>query len=112
MANCGPNDTPLEGTWAGLQLEVASWRVWCWVQGAGASWLACYSSEAYEWRDVPDSVLAVVVYHDGDRKTFMWFVDVYPPPPGTRGEVKQGVQIGEVHGPEWAAIKARIKAEA
>lgn len=105
--NCGPGGTWLEGTWD-LQLGVLSWCVWCWVAGE----LVSFTSDVHSWAELPDAVLAVCVYHEHGRRTFMWYVDGYPSPPGVGGETKRGVQIGDVHSDEWSAVRDTIKSEA
>ncbi len=105
MANSGPGGTWLSGTWERLQLPVVAWRAWTWEDGE-------LVSRASDWEDVPDAVLAVLVAHPKGRATWMWYVDGYPAPPGEEGPEKAGLQLGEVHGPQWDQVKAQIKLEA
>lgn len=102
MANCGHDGEPLTGGWV-LQLPVESWVAWCLLDGD--------LETVTDWSRV-ENVLAVLVLHPGGYATWMWYVDRYPPPPGVAGEPKAGMQLGEVHGPEWRDMKARIQAEA
>ena len=88
MANSGPNNTWLEGTWDTLHLPVIGWKVWL-ADGTTRD------STNHRWPGVPNRVLGVCVYHERNRKTWMTSVDSYPSPTG-RGPRKRGEQVGEV----------------
>ena len=101
--NCGPDNTPLAGSWEHLQLPVESWVAWCWLND--------HLEAVTTWEQV-DNVLAILVLHPGKYATWMWYVDRYPPPPGTEGPLKDGLQIGDVDGLEWQIVRDQIKVEA
>ena len=74
--------------------------------------MTSYTSASDSWGDVPDLVLATVVYHAKGRRTFMWGVDGYPDPTDLGAVKKNGFQIGLIDSAEWLAAAAQINEEA
>lgn len=108
MSQSGPNNTHLDGDWDGLTLPVVSWRVWTWESDA----LLSYVSGTTAWDDLPDLILCVEALHADvrgrPRRTLMNGMDGYPDPLEVSSEMRLGVQVGEVNGAEWEALRLRI----